>query len=245
MKERDQAKKDAINSLDLWQAYKTLRNKVTKAIRDALQSYYLGIIDENRENPKRMWKAVNKVLNRDTNSVGVSSLDIEGRTLTKEKDIAEALNQHFVTVGPKLAEKLESKNDDDPLVKINAQTKNLKFKLIDNTYVSNAISKLKNGKAPGPDKISTRLVKDSGDFIWKPLTMIYNSSLETGVFPDIWKLASVTPIFKAGPRNDANNYRPISVISIFSRILEKIVHDQMFEFLQPIFTKNHNPGHMC
>ena len=111
-----------------------------------MQSYYLGIIDENRENPKRMWKAVNKVLNRDTNSVEVSSLNIEGRTLTKEKDIAKALNQHFVTVGPKLAEKLESKNDDDPLVKINAQTKNLKFKLIDNTYVLNAISKLKNGK---------------------------------------------------------------------------------------------------
>ena len=53
MKERDQAKKDAINSPDLWQAYKTLRNIVAKAIRDALQSYY-GIIDENRENPKRM-----------------------------------------------------------------------------------------------------------------------------------------------------------------------------------------------
>ena len=68
MKERDQAKKDAINSPDLWQAYKTLRNKVTKTIRDALQSYYLGIIDENRE-LKRMWKAVTKVLNRDTNSV--------------------------------------------------------------------------------------------------------------------------------------------------------------------------------
>ena len=85
MKERDQAKKDAINSLDLWQAYKTLRNKVTKAIRDALQSYYLGIIDENRENPKRMWKAVNKVLNRDTNSVGVSSLNIEGDHSPKRK----------------------------------------------------------------------------------------------------------------------------------------------------------------
>ena len=185
-----------------------------------------------------MWKAVNKVLNRDTNSVGVSSLDIEGRTLTKEKDIAEALNQHFVTVGPKLAEKLESKNDDDPLIKINAQTNKLKLKLIDHTYALNAVSKLKNGKAPGPDRVSTRLVKDSGDFIRKPLTMIYNSSLETGVFPDIWKLASVTPIFNAGPKNDTNNYRPISVIAIFSRILEKIVHDQMFEFLQPIFTKN-------
>ena len=125
VKERDQAKKDAMNSPDLRQAYKTLLNKVFKAIRDALQSYYLGIIDENRENPTRMWKAANKVLNRDTNSVGVSGLDIEGRTLTKEKDIAEALNQHFVTVGPKLAEKLESKNDDDPLIKSTCKIKNL------------------------------------------------------------------------------------------------------------------------
>ena len=66
MKERDKAKEDAIHTPDLWQAYNTFRNKVTKAIRDALQSYYLGIIDENRDNPKRMWKAVNNVLNRDT-----------------------------------------------------------------------------------------------------------------------------------------------------------------------------------
>ena len=70
----------------------------------------------------------------------------------------------MVTVGPKLAEKFESKNDDDPLIKIKAQTKRLKFKLIDSIYVLNAISKLRNGKAPGPDKISTRLEKDSGDF---------------------------------------------------------------------------------
>ena len=99
MKKRNKAKKVAINSPDLWQAYKTLRNKVTKAIRDALQSYYLDIIDENKENPKRMWKAVNKVMNRDTNSVGVSSLDIEGRKLTKEKDIAEALRPRLHDAG--------------------------------------------------------------------------------------------------------------------------------------------------
>ena len=66
--------------------------------------------------------------------------------------------------------------------------------------------------------------------------MIYIYSLQTGLFPDIWKLANVTPVFKAGPKNDPNNYRPISAIAIFSRILEKIVHDQMFEFLQPILT---------
>ena len=61
--------------------------------------------------------------------------------------------------------------------------------------------------------------------------MVFNSSLKYGVFPDIWKLAKVTQIFKAGSRKDANNYRPISVISIVSRMLEKMVHDQLMEYL--------------
>ena len=62
--------------------------------------------------------------------------------------------------------------------------------------------------------------------------MIFNSSLTNGVFPDIWKIARITPIFKSGAKNDVNNYRPISVISVFSRILERIVHDQLYEFLK-------------
>ena len=125
---------------------------------------------KRKKKPKRVSKAVNKVLNRDTNSVGVSSLDIRGWKLTKERNIAEALNQHFVAIGPNLAEKLESKNDDHPLIKKKAQTKQLVPQLIDNTYVLNAISMLKKGKAPRPDKIFTGLVKDSGGIIWKPLT---------------------------------------------------------------------------
>ena len=64
----------------------------------------------------------------------------------------------------------------------------------------NAIKQLKNGKAPGPDMISTTLIKDAADFLWIPLTMIFNSSLKYGAFPDIWKLAKVTSIFKSGSK---------------------------------------------
>jgi len=70
--------------------------------------------------------------------------------------------------------------------------------------------------------------------------MIFNSSLENGIFPDIWKLARVTPILKSGVKKDVNNYRPISVISVFSRILERIVHDQILNFIleNNVLTKN-------
>ena len=62
--------------------------------------------------------------------------------------------------------------------------------------------------------------------------MIFNSSLRKGVFPNIWKVATVTPNFKSGSRSEANNYKPISVVSVFSRILEKIVHNQIYEYLK-------------
>ena len=75
-------------------------------------------------------------------------------------------------------------------------------------------------------------MKDAREFIAHPLKLIYNSSLEDGVFPDIWKLVRVTPIYKSGPRTDLNNYRPFSVISVFSKLLERLTHGQLFEFLK-------------
>ena len=187
-------------SPERWNTYKHLCNKVTQKIRDAIQSHSLGLIEENKGDPKRMWQVINKVLDKATPSTEISSTDVEGKTITKEKDIAEALNHHFTTIGPKLDSKLESRSDDDSLKHINTQQNKMAFVPIDETYVLNAIKQLKNGKAPGPDKISTKLIKDAADFIWKPLTMVFNSSLKCAIFPDIWKLARVTPVFNTGSK---------------------------------------------
>ena len=162
-----------------------------------------------------MWKTINKVLDKSSQSITTSCLDVEGNRITNEADIAEALNHHFVTVGPKLAGKIEQRTNDDPLNYVVKQSSVKKFNLVSDIFILNSIKQLKNGKAPGPDKIPTMLIKDAGEVICKPLAMIFNSSLWHGIFPDIWKLARVTPIFKSGSRSDANNYRPISVISVF------------------------------
>ena len=92
------------------------------------------------------------------------------------------------------------------------------FKTINETDKHNVIKSLKNGKAAGPDKIPKTIIKDVKHLITKPLTMISNFSLTNGVFPDIWKISRTTPTLKSGAKNDFNNYRPISVISVFSRI---------------------------
>ena len=92
----------------------------------------------------------------------------------------------------------------------------------------------------GPDKVPTAIVKEVGDLASKPLSMIFNSSLEKGVFPDFWRLTRVTPIFKSSAKKHVNNYRPIWVISIFASLLERIVYDQIFDFLleNNVITKN-------
>ena len=179
-----------------------------------------------------MWKTINRVLDKDVKSTTFSSIEIDGKTLTKERDVLEALNCHFVSVGPKLARSIERRQVDNCLQHITQINEEMLFKTIDKKYVMNAINRLKNGKASGPDKVTITLVKDVCESIAHPLMLIYNSSLVNGVFPDIWKLARVTPIYHWGPKTDLNNYRPISVILVFSRIIERLTHDQLIEFLK-------------
>ena len=106
------------------------------------------------------------------------------------------------------------------------------LKPVPNSQVLKILKQLNNGKACGTDKIPTTLLKDAANFISYQLTLICNSSIKNGVFPDLWKIARVAAIFKSGKRCDSNNYRPISVLSIFSRVVEKIVHDQVHKFLK-------------
>ena len=93
------------------------------------------------------------------------------------------------------------------------------------------LNKLCKSKTTGLDDISAKLIRECADLISIPLCNIFNKSLSSGLFPDDWKCARVTPLFKQGERTDVNNYRPISVISVIPRVFERIVYDQLYSFL--------------
>ncbi len=118
MQKRDTLKQEAEKSPEKWPAYKKLRNQVTKEIRSAVTNYYQGLINENIGNPKKMWKTINKVLDKNQHTVKLSSVEVNGRCLTRERDVLEALNQHFVSVGPNLATNIVSKPGEDCLQNI-------------------------------------------------------------------------------------------------------------------------------
>ncbi len=83
----------------------------------------------------------------------------------------------------------------------------------------------------GCDGISLNFIRDSLYMIVFYLTVIVNTSLTTGVFPEIWKHAMIIPLFKKGDQENVSNYRPISLLPVLSKILEKIVSNQLLDFL--------------
>jgi len=90
------------------------------------------------------------------------------------------------------------------------------------------IKSLKNSSSAGFDEIQMSFVKQCLCYFIKPLVRIYNVSFQTGIFPDMMKLAKIKPIFKKGDKLDIQNYRPISILSAFSKILEKLMYNLSF-----------------
>ena len=180
-----------------------------------------------------MWKTINEVLGKTSKSTSMPLIKHEGRQITDKKEMLFEFNEHFVNVGHSLVEKIEDKSTDDPTQffhVIDRFTKS-KFKSVTKHWVLTSFKGIKEARASGPDKIPAKILKGAAELIWVPLALIFNESLWKGVFPEKWKVARVTPIFKSGQQSEMSNYRPISVLSGVSRLFEKLVHDQLFEFL--------------
>lgn len=93
------------------------------------------------------------------------------------------------------------------------------------------INKCKTGTAPGPDGIPVQFLKQFKFPLLQPLVVLYRYLMDCGQIPSQWKLADVTPVFKKGLASDVCNYRPISLTSVFSKMFERIIHEQMIDYL--------------
>ena len=105
------------------------------------------------------------------------------------------------------------------------------FSRISVQEVLSALNQLNLRKSLGLDGISVKLLKDTSDVIAQPLANIFNVSLQTGIFPDDWKIAKVSPVFKEGNKTDCGNYRPISVTSVVAKLFEGLVYNQLRTFI--------------
>ena len=145
------------------------------------------------------------------------------------KDMAQQMNSHYVNVGPNLSHGIISNMEHE----INDNTDETCFRFTPVTFeeVEKLLLGLSPSKACRVDGLTARLIKARGSAIVAPLTYVYNLSLQHSKFPNIWKTARVSSLYKEGNPSLPYNYRPISVLPILSKVLERQVHNQVYKYI--------------
>ena len=140
-------------------------------------------------------------------------------------------NEHFINAGPALANSIPNTANRNPLEYINTSPESsFAMSYVIETQVYDLLSSLDPNKAS--IHIPNQMIKIGASIIAPIITNLYNESISEGIVPDILKIARVTPIYKSGVTTDPTNYRPISILSPFAKVLEKLVHKQLESFLE-------------
>ena len=184
-----------------------------------------------KDNLKKTWELIGTLAKRKTKGQTLPTRIVHNsRTFTQGKDIAELFNNFFINIGPTLAKEIKICHT-DPLQYIESTPSN-SFYLppVTHTQVSILFAGLKENKASL--NVPNKLIKLASGQLSVPFAEIYNESILSGEFPEIFKISKVTPIFKSGSVSQLGNYRPIAVISPFSKILERLVYDQLVSYLE-------------
>jgi len=191
---------------------------------------------------KTTWDIVNmetgKTNNKKNNTI--DKLQFGDELVDDYTKIAEIFNQHFTSIAKVNVVnnnyKTSSANNrytPTPiyylLPSFNHKFSNFKLMPFSTKDIRNIIKSLNTKNSHGYDEVSTKLLKLSSPFILSPLTHICNKSLALGIFPDRLKYSEIKPPFKKGDKLNISNYRPISLLSSFSKVLEKAAYIQLYE----------------
>ena len=214
-----------------WKEKKTERSKeeykktvttLKRKIRNKKNSLERKIAESRKSNPKMFYSFINSAKKTRT-KIGPLH-DDQGAAVTDPRKQARILNNYYASV-------FTSDNDDLPEIRTKTESKidNIVFNEND---VERIIDSLNEQSAMGPDGIPPRVLKELKHEIKKPLTMLFKTSMETGLIPDDWRKAEVVPIFKKGKKSEPGNYRPVSLTSIPCKMMERITNEQTIEHLE-------------
>lgn len=217
-------------------SYKRIYKLVIKLSKQKAISQY--ILSSDNKN-KAVWDTIKTHsfhVKDKSNTQKISKINKDGVILTSEKDISDAFNTFFTEVSSKLQHhNVPQTTMHDPISSLKAITRsNSHTMFLTPTSRQEILLVVKNTRPkPAQDlnELSCKLIKTCINHLLLPLEDIFNSSLSTGVFPQGMKLAKVIPIYKKDSHNHMSNYRPISILPVFSKLLEKIVAKRLLSFL--------------
>ena len=212
--------------------YKSYRNRYNYIKRNAKKSYYTEKVYKYKDNSKKLWQMLNTMIGKSNDKANITdTFIINGQPCSHPEVIAESFCDFFTSVGKKFAAKIPKANKKFTDSLRGTFNNSIFFTPTDQSEILKLINGLKSKTSSGHDDINSIVLKSISTSICIPLAKLINKSLSSGIVPDIWKIAKIVPIYKAKEKTDLTNYRPISLLPVLSKILEKIVHKRVYSFL--------------
>ena len=209
------------------QRYTSFRNQVKTCIRKAKQNNITSVsnsIVNHKFGSNQWWTIIKKMIKPEQlNFIPPLKHPTDNTIRTNEKDKAELLNDYFVSIST-----VDQRNV--PLLATKTQH-TFEMITVSEHDVILALNEISQNKACGPDLVSPLILKQHRKVLAKPLSKLFNISLNTGIYPENWKLSNVIPIHKKGDRSLTSNYRPISLTSHIGKTFERIIHKYILQYM--------------
>ena len=222
--------------------YKHYCKILSKVIKKAKKLYYKEVISKSKNKMKITWNIISKEISKLTNKNSIKSLRINDHVVYNQITIANELNNYFLNIAGSISNKrINEKEEASPLQNLfkyfNQPFKDISWPYTSAKEINKIIHSLKDTNSSGYE-ISTKIIKISKPFIISPLINICNKMLAQGIYHERLKFSLIKPIYKRGDKSSPFNYRPISLLPVFSKIFEKVIHKRLFDHLNSNVTLN-------
>ena len=222
------------------QNYKKSQNKVQRVIKDKKKNFVIGKLNDNIGKPKELWKSLK--------SLGLPSKESSSPTICLEKDgtlsfdpktNAEIFKDFYSNLANNLVKKLPPPPPNkygktavnNYYKKLNLRGKNFSFAPVAPDTILKLLKQLNPAKSSGIYNLTGKFLKEGVPVLASPITDLVNLSISLSLFPDDCKIAKLKPLYKKEAKTKPKNYRPISLLPLLSKIIERIIHNQTQEFL--------------
>ena len=215
--------------------YKKYKNKLTNIMRSCKKEYYNKLVEKNKNNSKGIWNILNSIIRKGTANNKYPDYFIDNnKTINDMNNVVNEFNDFFVNVGPRLADSIPDRSGEGGAAGdgIDMNSHSMFLRAVEENEIIDILNTSKNKTSTDWNGFDMTVLKEVGDGVAKPLSHIFNLSFQKGIFPGKMKTAKVIPVFKTGDKHQFTNYRPVSLLSQFSKILEKLFVDRLDNFIE-------------
>ena len=207
-----------------------LRSLICRMRKDIKKQEVDEAFRDNKNGHQQFWKKIAELIKPDKSNSSADFLHHETGQKVPPEESADYFNEFFATVGEKMCNNINFDINNSQVGEAPIETPCTDL-VIEEECIRKLVNKIKTTKSSGIEGINARVLKDALTVLVTQLCDVFRNSLSEGIFPDSWSVSTVVPIPKAGSLNEISNWRPINLLPVPGRLLEKVVHGHILNHL--------------